>query len=338
MRLAIAVTVLLLAVPAALLFAGEESTLAPRPPTADEVAAKVLAPAPCDAALLEKTLADATPAFLRATIAAIRERATKAAAAPAPVAIDGPKDAAPAAAPPDLPVPAPVPGTGRGVGFEVRFLDMPRDAARALLGGEPGGLKPIVRSATAPEVAELLRAVANEPTIEPVTSARLMTYDRQQATVEVLTKVAYVDDYEVKDGTATPIVQHEMEGLVVEVRPVLAADGKTIRLELSTKDRRVVTPLETSEITLPGMTSPVEVQRPEVLIAGWSKTLTVADGGHTLVGGWVTKDAAGKESVRVILMDAESFDLAAGPAPSHVGPTVTPVPDAPAPDAPLPPR
>ncbi len=233
---------LLLAVPTALLFAGEESTLAPRPPTADEVAAKVLAPAPCDAVLVEKTLADATPAFLRATIAAIRERAAKAAAAPAPVVIEAPKDAATAVAPPDLPVPESVARTGRGVGFEVRFLDMPREAARTLLGGEPGGAKPIVRSATAPEVAELLRAVESDPTLEVITSARFMTYDGQKGLVTVLTKVAYVDDYEVKEGMASPMVQHETEGLEMEVRPVLSADGKTMRLELSTRDRRVVVP------------------------------------------------------------------------------------------------
>ena len=327
---------LLLAVPTALLFAGEESTLAPRPPTADEVAAKILSPLPCDQALFEKTIADAMPDFLRATLVAIRERAAKVAAPPAPVVIEAPKDAAPAVGAPDLPVPESVARTGRGVGFEVRFLDMPREAARTLLGGEPGGAKPIVRSATAPEVAELLRAVESDPTLEVITSARFMTYDGQKGLVTVLTKVAYVDDYEVKEGMASPMVQHETEGLEMEVRPVLSADGKTMRLELSTRDRRVVVPMETAEITLPGVTKSVEVQRPEVLIAGWSKTLTVADGSHTLLGGWVTKDAAGKETVRVILMDAESFDLAAGLAPSHVGPTVTPGPDAPGPDAPAP--
>lgn len=284
MRLAFAVSALLLAVPTALLFAGEETTLAARPPTADEIAAKILSPAPSDPETLDRVIAGVSPELLRATVAAIRERVARAPAPP--VRIDAPTDVAAPAEAPALPAPVPASVHGRGVNFEVRFLDMPRQTARALLGSEPGGDRPAVRPATAADVAGILRSVEAESTVEFVTSACMTTYDGQRANVDVLTKVAYIDDYEVQAGIANPIVKNAMDGLALEVRPVLSADGKTMRLDLSTKARRTTSPIAVEEIVIPGVIKPVEVQRPEILTAEWSRSLTMPDGGALLVGGW----------------------------------------------------
>ena len=329
MRLVIAASALLLTLPTVLLFAGEETTLAARPPSADEVAARILSPTAPGPEGLEKTLAGATPEFLRATLAAIRERVARASSPPART--EAPPAAAPATAPPELPAPECATGNGRGISFQVRFLDMPRDAARAMLGAEPGGAKPVVRSVTADDVAKILDAATKDPTVETVTSAQMVTYDGQRAHVSVLTKVAYIDGYAVEAGTANPIVKNETEGLVLELRPILSGDAKTMRLDLSTTVRQVSKPMEVSEMSLPGAALPVEVQRPEVLTAGWAKSVTIADGGALLVGGWASKDADGKELIRLILLDATSIDLDEKAPELHVGPTLTPPSDAPKP-------
>lgn len=329
MRLVIAASALLLTLPTALLFAGEDTTLAARPPTADEVAAKILsttAPAPEG---LEKTLAGATPEFLRATLAAIRERVARASSPPART--EAPPAAAPATAPPELPAPEGATGKGRGVSFQVRFLDVPRETARTLLGAEPGGAKPVVRSVTGDAAARILAAMVEDRDQECVTAAAMTAYDRQRTHVEVLEKVAYVDDYEVEAGTANPIVRNASEGLMLELRAVLSGDGRSMRLDLSTTVRQVSRPMEVSQIAIAGAATPVEVQRPEVLTTGWAKSVTLADGGSLLVGGWASKDTDGKERIRLILLDATSIDLNEKAPELHVGPKLTPPLDAPKP-------
>src|SRR5262245_9073849 len=137
----------------------------------------------------------------------------------------------------------------------------------------------------------ILRAVEKSERIQTITANELTVYNTQRAVVEVLNKVAYVGDYDVEiaqaANIANPIIKHAVDGVVLDVKPVVSADRRFITLELRPTVATLQRPIATFSTSLASNLSaaPVIIQVPRLQKSSVRTTVTMPDGGTLLLGG-----------------------------------------------------
>lgn len=143
------------------------------------------------------------------------------------------------------------------------------------------------------QVEVILRAVQKSERVQQITATKLTVYNTQRATVEVLNKVAYVADYDVEiaqaSNIANPIVKNAIDGVVLDVKPVVTADRRFITLELRPTVATLVRPIPTFSTSLASgpvtASAPVVIQIPRLQKSTVRTTVTMPDGGTLLLGG-----------------------------------------------------
>jgi len=139
----------------------------------------------------------------------------------------------------------------------------------------------------------ILRAVQKSERIETLTAANVTVYNTQRAVVEVLNKVAYVADYDVEiaqaSNIANPIIRNAIDGVVLDVKPVVSSDRRFITLELRPTVATLVRPIPTFSTSLASgpvtASAPVVIQVPKLTKSSVRTTVTMPDGGTLLIGG-----------------------------------------------------
>lgn len=137
----------------------------------------------------------------------------------------------------------------------------------------------------------ILRAVEKSERIQQIEAPRITVYNTQRANVQVLNQVSYVADYEVEiaqaAAIANPVVQTILDGIVLDVKPVVSADRRYINLELRPTVATLTRPIATFSTTLAASTAnaPVVIQLPELRVSRVRTTVNMPDGGTLLLGG-----------------------------------------------------
>jgi hypothetical protein len=279
----------LLALSPVVAFAGDPRPPAPKVP--DDLDARI------DAAL-------AAPAAERAAHAA-----RLAADAPAAIArlLDRLKPAA---------VPAePATASSRGVTLDVRFVLASEENLRSALGLSSDSIG-LFHPLESTQVDRLLDEVETNDAIQQMRAARLTLHDRQRMTAQVVNELSYISGFEVEVAQdsfiADPVVSTLAEGLHLDLRPVLSADGAYLTIETEVESLAVARPIAVEEVTLATgkTTTKVQVQRPETYSTEVKRTITVPLGGHVL---WRAPRPAcvdASEKPVWLILTATSVDLA----------------------------
>ena len=139
----------------------------------------------------------------------------------------------------------------------------------------------------------ILRAVQKSERIETITASKVTVYNTQRAVVEVLNKVAYVADYDVEiaqaANIANPIIRNAIDGVVLDVKPVVSSDRRFITLELRPTVATLLRPIPTFSTSLASgpitASAPVVIQVPKLTKSSVRTTVTMPDGGTLLIGG-----------------------------------------------------
>ncbi|MFN0009000.1 MAG: hypothetical protein ACKVXR_13950 [Planctomycetota bacterium] len=138
------------------------------------------------------------------------------------------------------------------------------------------------------DLSVILRAVEKSSTFELVNDQVLSVHNTQRAYVQVINQRAYIQDFDVEvaqfQAVADPQINVLHEGVVLDVRPTIHTDRRTLTLEIQPTVAKVVA-LRSFSSTLGGNTSPVEFQLPELQVQSVFTTATIPDGGSLLLGG-----------------------------------------------------
>ena len=137
-------------------------------------------------------------------------------------------------------------------------------------------------------LSAILRAVEKSASFQLVNDQVLSVHNTQRAYVQVINQRAYIQDFDVEvaqfQAVADPQVNVLHEGVVLDVRPTIHTDRRTLTLEIQPTVAKVVA-LRDFSSTLGGNTSPVTFQLPELQIQSVFTTATIPDGGSLLLGG-----------------------------------------------------
>jgi general secretion pathway protein D len=138
------------------------------------------------------------------------------------------------------------------------------------------------------ELSAILRAVEKSANFELVNDQVLSVHNTQRAYVQVINQRAYIQDFDVEvaqfQAVADPQINVLHEGVVLDVRPTIHTDRRTLTLEIQPTVAKIVA-LRSFSSTLGGNTSPVEFQLPELQVQSVFTTATIPDGGSLLLGG-----------------------------------------------------
>ncbi len=139
------------------------------------------------------------------------------------------------------------------------------------------------------EVQMILRAVEKSKRSEVVTEPSLMVYNATRATLTVANQVSYVSDFDVEiaqaASIAAPIVRVVMDGVFLDVTPVVSSDRRSVSIDLRPTVATLRRPIRTFQTSL-GSGSPVTIMLPEIELQKIRTRTTVPDGGTVLVGGF----------------------------------------------------
>ncbi len=113
--------------------------------------------------------------------------------------------------------------------------------------------------------------------------------------MQVLNQVAYVADYEVEiaqaSNIANPVVQTILDGIVLDVRPVVSANRRFVSLELRPTVAILTRPIATFSTSLAsgpiGANAPVIIQLPQLRVSRVRTTVNMPDQGTLLLGGLI---------------------------------------------------
>ncbi len=151
-----------------------------------------------------------------------------------------------------------------------------------------GGLTFQLTSLSKLNLSAILRAVEKTASFELVNDQVLSVHNTQRAYVQVINQRAYIQDFDVEvaqfQAVADPQINVLIEGVVLDVRPTIHTDRRTLTLEVQPTVAKVVA-LRDFSSTLGGNTSPVTFQLPELQVQSVFTTATIPDGGSLLLGG-----------------------------------------------------
>jgi type II secretory pathway component GspD/PulD (secretin) len=138
------------------------------------------------------------------------------------------------------------------------------------------------------QLSAILRAVEKSSQFQLVNSQILSVHDTQRAYVTVINQRAFIQDFDVEvaqfQAVADPQINVLHEGVVLDVRPTILQNRKSLLLEIQPTVARVVA-LRDFSSTLGGNTSPVEFQLPELEVQSVNTSAILPDGASILLGG-----------------------------------------------------
>ncbi len=134
----------------------------------------------------------------------------------------------------------------------------------------------------------ILRATEKNERVELVTAPRLLVHSNSRSHIAVTNQFAYVAGYGVEIAQASSIADPQIEviqdGAILDVRPVVSADRKFVKLELRPTLATLALPIEQRTVGV-GNGTPVTIQFPNLTIRKVRTTVIVPDGGTILLGG-----------------------------------------------------
>ncbi len=139
------------------------------------------------------------------------------------------------------------------------------------------------------QVRAIINAVQKKATGNILVAPRLTCFDGQRANVTVAEQVSYISDYEVETGGeggvgASPVIERALDGVSLDVRPIVSADRRFITIEVRPTLARLRRPFRTVEVSLgEDMDAPVDL--PEAALKTVQTTVMIPDGGTILMGG-----------------------------------------------------
>lgn len=138
------------------------------------------------------------------------------------------------------------------------------------------------------QVKTILHMVYKESKGNVLVAPKLTCFDGQRANVLVAEQVTYIADYEVEVAEnsvgASPVIERALDGISLDVRPIVSADRKYITIEVRPALARLKTPMRQQQIFLGfGIMAPIDL--PEASLKSVETTVMIPDGGTVLLGG-----------------------------------------------------
>jgi tetratricopeptide (TPR) repeat protein len=135
----------------------------------------------------------------------------------------------------------------------------------------------------------IMNAVRKDERAQELTSVMLSTQNTERAYAAMLNQITYIQDFDVEVALASfiadPVVGVISDGIVLDVRPTIAQDRKTVSLELRPTIATIMRPIAEFTSSLAGLTTPITIQLPELQVASVKTTVVVPDGGTVVIGG-----------------------------------------------------
>jgi Flp pilus assembly secretin CpaC len=135
----------------------------------------------------------------------------------------------------------------------------------------------------------IMNAVRKDERAQELTSVMLSTQNTERAYAAMLNQITYIQDFDVEVALASfiadPVVGVISDGIVLDVRPTIAQNRKTISLELRPTIATILRPIAEFTSSLAGLTTPITIQLPELQVAAVKTTVVVPDGGTVVIGG-----------------------------------------------------
>jgi general secretion pathway protein D len=135
----------------------------------------------------------------------------------------------------------------------------------------------------------IMNAVRKDERAQELTSVMLSTQNTERAYAAMLNQITYIQDFDVEVALASfiadPVVGVISDGIVLDVRPTIAQDRKTVSLELRPTIATILRPIAEFTSSLAGLTTPITIQLPELQVASVKTTVVVPDGGTVVIGG-----------------------------------------------------
>ena len=152
-----------------------------------------------------------------------------------------------------------------------------------------GGLTGAITFLDDLEVSAVFQAIEKNESAELLNTQRVTVLNNNRANLAVVNQISYVRDFNVEVAQASFIADPKIDvihdGIVLDVRPVIRHDRKSVTLTIEPTVARLVRPIPTFTTSLGGSTLPVLLQLPELLVQTFSTTIQVPDGGTVLIGG-----------------------------------------------------
>ncbi|MCX7804687.1 MAG: hypothetical protein N3A38_05795 [Planctomycetota bacterium] len=139
-----------------------------------------------------------------------------------------------------------------------------------------------------------IKALTMPENTSSLLTPRLTVFNTQRAHMFVARQRSYVGDYEISGDAYDPVIRQFLEGVVLDVKPIVSADRKYITLEM----RPTVTELvnfQTRQLDAFNVMSGANanlvtllsfpIQFPELRISRVRTTVTIPDGGIIMMGG-----------------------------------------------------
>ena len=135
----------------------------------------------------------------------------------------------------------------------------------------------------------IMTAVRKDERAQELTSVMLSTQNTERAYAAMLNQITYIQDFDVEVALASfiadPVIGVISDGIVLDVRPTIAQDRKTVSLELRPTIATILQPIAEFTSSLAGLTTPITIQLPELQVASVKTTVVVPDGGTVVIGG-----------------------------------------------------
>jgi type II secretory pathway component GspD/PulD (secretin) len=135
----------------------------------------------------------------------------------------------------------------------------------------------------------IMRAVSKSERIELVTAPSILVHNTARSNLTVLNQVLYVQDFDVEiaqgASIADPILDVAQDGVVLDVRPVVSADRRFVKMEVRPTVVELVRPIPSTSTGL-GSQNSVVIQLPEANISQVRTTVQIPDGGTVMLGGF----------------------------------------------------
>jgi general secretion pathway protein D len=135
----------------------------------------------------------------------------------------------------------------------------------------------------------IFRAVEKNEHAQMVNAQTVTVLNNNRANVSVINQTSYVRDFDVEVAQASFIADPKIDvihdGVVLDVRPIIRHDRRSVTLVLQPTVAELQRPIPLFTTSLAGSTLPVTLQLPVLTVRSFATTAQVPDGGTVLIGG-----------------------------------------------------
>ncbi|MEE2886712.1 MAG: hypothetical protein VX951_04710 [Planctomycetota bacterium] len=139
------------------------------------------------------------------------------------------------------------------------------------------------------QVNMIFRAVQKTENAQLVNAQNVTVLNNNRANVSVINQTSYVRDFDVEVAQASFIADPKIDvihdGLVLDVRPIIRYDRRSVTLIMEPTVAVLQRPIPLFTTSLAGSTLPVTLQLPVLTVKSFATTAQVPDGGTVLIGG-----------------------------------------------------